>query len=304
MKKTNQQIAMRVSFNTIVGNVALSAFKLFAGVFANSAAMVSDAVHSISDVLSTAIVMVGVKLAGKQSDKEHPYGHERMECAAAIILSAILFATGVMIGYGGVITAIESRTNDLIIPGGLALAAAIVSIALKEVMYWYTRAASKKTGSGALMASAWHHRSDALSSVGSFAGILGARLGLPILDPIVCVIICVFILKVAIDIFMDALSKMTDKSCDDEFVAELKAVISAQKDVLCIDRIDTRLFGDKIYVDVEISADSSFTLVEAHDVAQNVHDAIESRFEKVKHCMVHVNPAEEACLGFDVQDPK
>ena len=291
MKKTNKQIAMRVSFNTIIGNVVLSVFKLFAGIIANSAAMVSDAVHSLSDVLSTAIVMVGVRLAGKKSDKEHPYGHERMECAAAIVLAVILFATGLLIGYNGVMKAIDSRSGNLSVPGSLALAAAIVSIIVKETMYWYTRAAAKKTGSGVLMASAWHHRSDALSSVGSFIGIFGARMGLPILDPAVCVIICVLILKVAIDIFLDALRKMTDTSCDDEFVADLRSVVLAQDDVLGIDRIRTRLFGDRIYVDIEISADSNSTLSEAHEVAQQVHDAIESRFEKVKHCMVHVNPA-------------
>ena len=291
MQKTNEQIAMRVSVNTIAGNVVLTAFKLFAGIIANSAAMVSDAVHSLSDVLSTFIVMIGVKLAGKKSDKEHPYGHERMECAAAIILAAILFATGLLIGYSGVMKALASTEGTLSIPGSLALAASIVSIVMKEAMYWYTRAAAKRTGSGVLMASAWHHRSDALSSIGSFIGILGARLGLPILDPVVCVVICVLILKVAVDIFRDAMRKMTDTSCDDDFVDELRAVAMEQAGVLGVDSIRTRLFGDRVFMDIDIMADSSSTLSEAHDVAQQVHDAIESRFDKVKHCMVHVNPA-------------
>ena len=292
MERTNKQIAMRVSINTIIGNVVLSSFKLFAGIFANSAAMVSDSVHSISDILSTVIVMVGVKLADKQSDKEHQYGHERMECAAAIILAAVLFVTGFMIGWSGVQKVMESNEGNLSAPGGLALVAAVVSIASKELMYWYTRMAAKKTGSGALMADAWHHRSDALSSVGSFIGILGARLGLPILDPIASIVICAFILKVAIDIFRDALRKMTDTSCDDACVDELRAVALEHEGVLVVDHIQTRLFGDKIYMDIEIVADRLSTLGEAHDIAQQVHDAIEKRFEKVKHCMVHVNPAE------------
>ena len=290
MKKTNEQVAVRVSLNTLAGNVILSVFKLIAGIVGNSAAMVSDAVHSISDVLSTVIVMVGVKLAGKSSDKEHPYGHERMECAAAIILSAILFATGLLIGYNGVMKAIGDGEGSLAIPGSLALAAAIVSIVVKEAMYWYTRAAAKKIDSGVLMASAWHHRSDALSSVGSFAGIFGARLGLPILDPIVCVVICVLILKVAVDIFRDAMRKMTDTSCDDETIEELRAVALAQEGVLGVDNIRTRLFGDRIYMDIDIVADRDSSLSEAHEVAQQVHDAIEQGFDKVKHCMVHVNP--------------
>ena len=293
MERTKKQIAMRVSLNTIIGNVVLTAFKLYAGVSANSSAMLSDAVHSLSDVLSTIIVMIGVRLAGKKSDKEHQYGHERMECAAAIVLSAILFATGLLIGWSGVQIVMAGSYGNLTIPGGLALVAAVVSIAAKEAMYWYTRVAAKKTGSGALMADAWHHRSDALSSIGSFIGILGARMGLPILDPIASLVICVFILKVAIDIFRDALRKMTDTACDDDFVDELKAVVLEQKDVLGIDNIRTRLFGDRIFVDIEIIADSRSTLNEAHNVAQHVHDAIETRFEQVKHCMVHVNPSEE-----------
>ena len=294
MEKTTEQIAMKTSRNTLIVNVLLTAFKLLAGFTANSAAMVSDAAHSLSDVLSTVIVMIGIKLSVKKSDKEHPYGHERLECVAAIILSAILFATGILIGRSGVQSVIDGTSGRLTAPGGLALVAAIASIALKEAMYWYTYAAAKKTGSGALKADAWHHRSDAMSSVGSFAGILGARMGLPILDPMASVVISVFILKVAIDIFKDAMRKMTDTSCDDEFIASLRSVILMQEDVLGIDKIMTRLFGEKVFVDIEISADGNSTLIEAHSVAQRVHDAIERRFDNVKHCMVHVNPAAES----------
>lgn len=292
MGETKERTALRVSRNTLAGNIILSVFKLIAGVFANSAAMVSDAVHSFSDVFSTIIVIIGVKLGNKTSDKEHPYGHERLECVAAIILAVILFATGVMIGYNGVIKAINGNAGDLSIPGGVALIAAIVSIVVKEAMYWYTRAAAKKTGSGVLMASAWHHRSDALSSVGSFIGILGARIGLPVMDPIACVVICVFIIKVAFDIFRDALRKMTDTSCDDVLVNELRAVALEQDGVLGVDNIMTRLFGDRIFMDIEIIADGSSTLNEAHEIAERLHDAIENRFDKVKHCMVHVNPSD------------
>lgn len=290
MEKTNEQIAMQVSRNSIIGNVILSAFKLFAGVFAQSAAMISDAIHSLSDVLSTIIVMVGVKLANKKSDKEHPYGHERFECVAAIVLAAILFATGVGIGWTGVQKVIAGSYGSLAIPGVLALVAAVASIVLKEAMYWYTRAAAKKIDSSALMADAWHHRSDAFSSIGSFAGILGARLGFPILDPLACLVICLFILKAAIDIFRDAIGKMTDKACDEQTSAEIREVILSQEEVEGIDQLKTRLFGDKIYVDVEIRADGSATLEQAHRTAERVHDAIEEQFPKVKHCMVHVNP--------------
>jgi len=292
MAKTNEQIAMRVSWVCIVGNVLLSAFKLFAGIFGHSAAMLSDAVHSLSDVFSTFIVIIGIKLANQKPDKEHPYGHERMECIAAILLAAILFATGLGIGAAGMQKVIAGNYEELVVPGVLALAAAVVSILVKEAMYWYTRSAAKKVDSGALMADAWHHRSDAFSSVGSFIGILGARLGFPFLDPVACIVICLFIIKAAFSIFMDAIGKMTDKSCNDETVKEIREVILAQKDVIRIDRLRTRLFGDKIYVDVEISTDGGATLYEAHDVAQQVHDRIEATFPKVKHCMVHMNPVD------------
>ncbi len=288
--RSPKQIAMRVSAVTIIINVLLSAFKLFAGIFARSGAMVSDAVHSASDVLSTVIVMIGVAVSNKASDKEHPYGHERMECVAAIILAVILGATGLGIGYSGLKKIVMGGYGDISAPGALALAAAVVSIVVKEAMYWYTRSAAKRINSGALMADAWHHRSDALSSIGSFAGILGARLGFPILDPVASVIICVFIVKAAFDVFRDAVGKMTDKSCDDSLVNEIRKVIEEQDGVMGIDQIKTRLFGDRIYVDVEIRADGEATLNQAHAVAQRAHDAIESRFPTVKHCMVHVNP--------------
>ena len=147
------------------------------------------------------------------------------------------------------------------------------------------------------MADAWHHRSDALSSVGSFIGILGARLGLPVLDPVASVVICLFILKAAFDIFRDAISKMLDTACSDEVEAQMREVVLAQDGVLGVDRLQTRLFGDRIYVEIDIAADGSTPLSQAHESATMVHDAIEEQFPKVKHCMVHVNPLEVHPVG-------
>ena len=284
-------VAMRVSFVSIAVNIALSLIKLFAGLIAKSGAMVSDAVHSASDVFSTLVVIVGVKLAGKQPDKEHPYGHERMECVASVILAVVLAATGFGIGMSGIEKIIYPDKYELAIPGVLALIAAVVSVIVKEAMFHYTKRAARKINSGALMADAWHHRSDALSSVGSFAGILGARMGFPILDPLASVIICVFIEKAAVEIFKDAVDKMIDKACPEETVEQMRGVILDTEGVLGIDELKTRLFGSKIYVEVEILMDASKTLVEAHDTAEAVHDAIEQTFPEVKHCMVHVNPS-------------
>ncbi len=244
--KASERIAMRVSRNSIFVNLLLAIGKLAAGIFGNSAAMVSDAVHSASDVFSTVIVMVGVKLSGKESDANHPYGHERLECVAAILLAVILAATGLGIGYQGI-----------------------------EVIW-----------SG----DAWHHRSDALSSVGSFAGILGAKIGFPVLDPVASIVISIFILKAVYDIFMDAVGKLTDEACDAQTVEQMRQCILGRDGVFGIDDIKTRMFGNKIYMDIEIQCDGNMTLFAAHEVAEDVHDEIERAFPNVKHCMVHVNP--------------
>lgn len=289
-----KKVANKVSFITIVQNILLSIFKLFAGIFAHSNAMISDAVHSASDVFSTIIVIIGVKLASKKSDKEHPYGHERLECVAAIVLSIVLLYTGIKIGSQAVKDIIGGNYQSLQKPGVLALVAAVVSIVTKEIMYWYTRHYAKKIDSSALMADAWHHRSDALSSVGALVGIGGAMMGFPVMDSIASIVIFVFIAKAAYDIFKDAMDKMVDHSCDEETEKEMRDFVLAQKEVLSVDLLHTRIFGNKIYVDVEIGVNGSYTLRQAHEIAEEVHEGIEKNFPKVKHVMVHVNPADVA----------
>lgn len=285
-----QTVAARVSAVSIIGNLLLSAIKFLAGIIAGSDAMISDAVHSVSDVFSTVIVIIGIRLSGKASDKEHPYGHERMECVAAIILSAILLVTGLVIGYLACGKIFSGDYSHLAIPGRLALAAAVLSIVCKEAMFWYTQMNAKRIDSGALMADAWHHRSDSLSSIGALIGIAGARLGFPVLDPIASIVICIFIAKAAFDIFWDAIGKMVDQSCDDSTEAALLNCALSQEDVLGVDVLHTRMFGNKIYVDIEIRADGEKKLWETHEIAENVHRSIEQNFPKVKHIMVHVNP--------------
>ena len=285
-----QKVANKVSFATIVGNVLLSIFKLLAGIIAHSNAMISDAIHSASDVFSTIIVLIGIKLSAKNPDKEHPYGHERLECVAAIVLSIILLITGLSIGAEALKTITQEEYTSLQVPGILALIAAIISIATKEAMYWYTRYYATKIDSSALLADAWHHRSDAISSIGALIGIAGARLGFPIMDSLASLVIFVFIVKASYDIFMDAMDKMVDHSCDEETETRLRDCVEKNKNVLGIDLLQTRIFGNKIYVDVEIAVDGSLSLREAHGIAEDVHDRIEKNFSKVKHIMVHVNP--------------
>lgn len=287
-----QKVANKVSFVTIIGNILLSVMKLIAGFIAHSNAMISDAIHSASDVFSTFVVIIGIKLASKKADKEHPYGHERLECVAAIVLSMVLFITGFGIGAAALKNITSGDYNNIVVPGILALVAAIVSIVSKEAMYWYTRYNAKRIDSSALMADAWHHRSDAFSSIGALIGIAGARLGFPIMDSIASLIIFVFIIKAAYDIFKDAIDKMVDHACDDDTVNQIRECVMKHEDVLGIDMLQTRIFGNKIYVDLEISTDGSYTLSKAHTIAESVHDDIEKSFPKVKHIMVHVNPAD------------
>lgn len=288
--KNNEKIAIKVSVISIILNCLLTLIKFISGVISKSSAMISDSVHSLSDVLSTFVVIIGVKIANKKADSDHPYGHERIECVSAIILSGMLFIIGALIGINGIKNVTNS--SNLVIPGVLALIASIISIISKEAMYQYTIRVSKKINSAALKADAWHHRSDALSSIGSFIGILGSRLGFKIFDPLASVIISLCIIKVSIDIFKDAIDKMVDKSCDKEVIDKVISVIEKNESVKNIDDIKTRQFGNKAYVDVEISVDENLLLKDAHKIAEEIHDSVENEINIVKHCMVHVNPYE------------
>lgn len=289
-KRTNKEIAFHISKVSISVNLLLAFVKFFAGIIGRSAAMVSDAIHSASDIFSTLIVMVGVGMAAKESDEDHPYGHDRLECIASVVLAVVLLGTGIGIGIDGIQTIVTGNYENLEIPTRLPLFVAVMSIVIKEWMYWYTKAGAKKINSGALLADAWHHRTDALSSVGAFIGILGARMGYPICDSIACVVICVFIVKAAFDVFKDAMDKMVDKSCDEETTQRIETAIMTVDGVEQLDMLQTRLFGSRIYVDVEIATDGNRSLFEAHKIAEAVHNCIEQTFPQVKHCMVHVNP--------------
>ena len=292
MKNNNLKEGMKVSVISIIGNVFLSIFKFIAGIIGKSNAMISDSIHSLSDVLSTIVVMIGLKIASKKEDVSHPYGHERIECVASFILAIFLFITGLGIGWMGIKTIFFENYSEIKTPTLIALIAAIISIITKEAMYWYTRSVAKKIKSDALMADAWHHRSDALSSIGSLIGIGGAMMGFKLLDSIASIIICLCIIKVSYDIFMDSVDKMVDKACNSDFINKICDLVLSTNGVLNIDLIKTRLFGNKIYIDLEIAANQDLTLKEAHEIAQEVHDNIENNYEDVKHCMVHVNPKE------------
>lgn len=289
----NDTIAKKVSITTIIGNIILSIIKFIAGFLGKSGAMISDAVHTLSDVFTTLIAYVGIKISSIKEDDNHRYGHERLECIASLILSFILFITGFEIGIEGIKILLRNQYDTIQTPTLLAVVAAIISIIVKEIMFQYTIKCAKKIKSDALKADAWHHRSDALSSLGALIGIVLAINGYKIFEPIASVIIAILIIKVAVEIFIEATDKLVDKSCDDEKVEEIKNIVLKQKGVLGIDDIKTRIFANKIYVDIEIALDGNKTLNETHKIAEKVHDKVEKEFSDIKHIMVHVNPYEE-----------
>lgn len=286
-----QAAATKVSVISMGTNVILTVAKFAAGVIAHSGAMISDAVHSASDIFSGLIVLIGVRISSKAPDEKHPYGHERFECVAALLLSGILALVGGTIGVNAVKDIISGREQE--VPGILALVAAVASIVTKETLFWYTRGYAKKYRSTALHAEAWHQRSDALSSIGALIGIAGARMGVPVMEPIASLIIALFILRVAVRIFRDAIDQMVDHSANEETEAAFRETALEQPGVRGVELLRTRMFGNRVYVDLEIAVDPEMKLSAAHEIAEQVHDAIEQTYPDVKHIMVHVNPAKE-----------
>ena len=286
-----QAAATKVSVISMATNVILTVAKFAAGVVAHSGAMISDAVHSASDIFSGLIVLIGVRISSKAPDDKHPYGHERFECVAALLLSGILALVGGTIGVNAVKDIIGGHVQEA--PGILALVAAVISIVTKETLFWYTRGYAKKYRSTALHAEAWHQRSDALSSIGALIGIAGARMGVPVMEPIASLIIALFILRVAVRIFRDAIDQMVDHSASEETEAAFRETAMEQPGVQGVELLRTRMFGNRVYVDLEIAADPGLSLAAAHEIAERVHDAIEQTYPDVKHIMVHVNPAKE-----------
>lgn len=290
-KKKAIKIINKVAIVTIVVNLVLAVGKFLAGIFGHSTAMISDAVHSSSDVLSTLIVLVGARIAVKNEDKDHNYGHDKFESIASILLAMLLFATALALGWTGIKSIVDAaKGGEFVKPTLAALIAAIVSIVVKEGMYWYTIYYAKKLDSQALKADAWHHRSDAFSSIAGFVGILGAMLGVYVLEGIATVLIALLIIKVSYDIVKIVLRQLTDHAAPEELVGKIYKTINDDEDVKNVDLLKTRISGSIIYVEAEIAVDRELSIVEAHDIAQRVHDKIETTFEEVRHIVIHVNP--------------
>lgn len=278
----------RVSIITLVSNITLCIIKLTGGILSGSSALISDGINSASDVLSTLLVLLGISLSSKKSDKDHAYGHERLECIIAIILAVLIFGSGLLAGYSAIekLKAREALTS----PSILAIIAALVSILIKLVLYFYASRVGKKINSSVIMASALDHKSDVIGTSGTLAALIGAKAGLAILDPIASLLICLFVCRTGITIFKDATERLTDKACSPEKEEQIRSIILQTEGVKRIDVLQTRLFGSRIYVDTEISADPKLPLEQSHAIAEKVHLSIEQSDPEIKHCMVHVNP--------------
>ncbi|MDU4938988.1 MAG: cation diffusion facilitator family transporter [Clostridium sp.] len=286
MKDERLEIGVRVSKNTIIGNFVLAFIKILIGFIARSTAMLADGMHSLSDVVTTIGVIIGLKLSHKKADKSHPYGHERIESITSLFLSTVLFLVAISIGYSGIIKIIN---HSYVTPGFSAIIAAITSIIVKELMYWYTIKYANEINSPSLKADAWHHRSDALSSIGALIGIVGARMGYPFLDPLVAIIIALVIIKVAFDICKQSIAQLIDEAASEDDVQSIIDKINSIDGIYEIKNLKTRQHSNRLYVDVDISVDATLTVEEGHTIASHVHNLIEED-SKIKHCMVHVNP--------------
>ncbi|MCR2042989.1 cation diffusion facilitator family transporter [Anaerosalibacter massiliensis] len=283
----NYKLGVKVSIITIIVNIILAVIKIFSGIVGKSNAMLADGVHTLSDVLTTFVVLLGLKVSSKEADENHPYGHEKYEPVFAKLLSIILVLTGIYIGYGSLKVLISGNIKT---PGIIALVAALISIVFKEGMYWYTVKTARKIKSLSLEADAWHHRSDSLSSIGTFIGILGARMGVKILDPIAGIVVSIFVVKVGVELYLKATRELVDEAADEKTVEKIRSLTYSIKGVEEIRDLKTRVFGNRIYVDIDIAVNAFISVEEGHNIAEEVHDAIENRVESVKHCMVHVEP--------------
>lgn len=286
----NYKLGVNTSLITIVINIFLAVIKVTAGILGKSSAIIADGFHSLSDVLSTFVVIAGLKISSKEADAKHQYGHEKYESVFAKILSILLLLTGAFIGFESFKILISGEFTK---PKNIALIAALVSIIVKEGMYWYTIKIARKIKSISMEADAWHHRSDAFSSIGTFVGILGAQLGFPALDPIAGIIVSLFIIKVGVDLYIKSVKELIDESASEELIIEMEEKIFSIEGVKGIKSLKSRVFGNKIYVDLEVFVDENITVKEGHDIAEKVHDKLEKEILDIKHCMVHIEPYSE-----------
>ena len=284
----------RVTIFGAVVNVVLSAFKLLAGIVANSSAMVADAVHSLSDLATDVVVVVFTGFASQPRDEGHDFGHDKIETFSSVLIGGALLAVGAGLFYNGSAdVSMVLRGGHMEPPGVLALVAAVVSIVLKEFLYRLTERVARECGSASLSANAWHHRSDAFSSIGVLFGVAGAMLlgeKWRILDPAAAIIVSVLIFKTAYDLMRPGIEELMEKSLPPETEKEIISVIEDVAGKCDVHNLRTRRIGPGIAVEVHIRLDPDMSVASAHAVTRSVEDALISRFGETTHAIVHVEP--------------
>ena len=294
MKENREKAIRRVTVLGAAVNTMLTAIKILAGIFGRSAAMVADGVHSLSDLLSDFVVLVFTHISSKGRDKGHSFGHGKFETRATSLVSLLLIVVGAKMMASGIESIIAVFSGEVLPrPGYIALAAALISIVAKEIIYRMTAKVGEDYGSQVVIANAWHHRSDALSSIGSLLGIGGAIvLGekWTVLDPIVSCCISVAIIIVALKIGMPALSELLDASLPEAVEAEIVRIAESVDGVMDIHDLKTRKNGVSVIIEAHILVDASLSIVEAHDVSSRVEDALTARFGPETQVSIHVEP--------------
>ncbi len=276
------------------GNVALLTFKFIAGVMGHSSAMIADAVHSLSDFITDVIVLAFVHVSAKPQDKDHDYGHGKYETFATFIIGLALIAAATGIIVSGVAKLIDwAGGKQLEAPGWLALAAAIISILVKEVLYHYTVRSGKRLDSQALVANAWHHRSDALSSIGTMVGIGGAILlgnRWTVLDPLASVFVGAMLVKVSIDLLRNSVGELTESSLSGDIEKEIEDIIRSFPDVSEPHNLRTRRIGNRFAIEAHVRMDGNTSLTAAHDRATAIEQRLRERFGPQTHITIHMEP--------------
>ena len=295
MKAREEKIIKSNTILTIIANFFLAVIKLIGGIIGLSSVLITDAINSISDIATNLVVFISAKFSKKDKDKDHPYGHDKYDSMVSIFLGMALIITAFEVGKSAFTTLYNLIFNDAVIakPAWYTIVIVAVTLIVKELLYRKTKVDAKKANSQALLAQAWDHRSDTLTSIGALIGILGAMFGIGYLDPIASIFILGFILRLGFKIIKTGVAQVVDASADDEQISDLKKIVLSFDEVISIDEIKTRLFGVKYYVDLEISLDRLLSLEEAHEISERIHDKVEEQLPDVKHCMIHVNPGKE-----------
>ena len=291
---TREKGIYKVNIIGSIVNFLLRVFKFIAGVVGHSAAMVADAVHSLSDFVTDIVVIVFVRISGKPQDESHDYGHGKYETLATAIIGVVLMGVGIGILVNSVTGIVDAfNGKELEAPGMLALVAAAVSIVLKEALYRYTVIKGKKLDSKAVIANAWHHRSDAFSSMGTLMGIAGAIfLGEKwrVLDPIAAFIVSVFIIKVAVDLIKPCIDELLEKSLSKEVEERILIIITAFPEIDSPHHLRTRRIGNNIAIEIHIRMDGAMSLTDAHDITKKIEAAIKNEFGAATHIGIHMEP--------------